>query len=1081
MTVIFRPSHSFILLATVIILCSLLISCSDDSPEGEMLVEPTKIAQSQAQIENKPKPAITIQEGHASSIEALLFSDDGQFFVSASSNLIKIHDASNGRIIREFQTEDVGAIALSTDNRYIAATEGLYTANVWSLEDGSIINQFKSRFMSALEFSPAEPNIIAFPDKNNIAFANVETKSIVQVVKAETEESITAIDYSDNGDEIVAGYGDGTIRFWNVANTKVTKTLAAQKGNSVGSLDFSPDGKWLLSSVDTTLHLWDVNGGKITRSYKGRTGYFFEPQFMPDSQTILSLYKNNTVVLWDKDSDKRSTLTSTKRDEPFSYSALSKDGKQFSIVDYHRGVTHWNISNHQMTWSLKNQTIGLEFSLSPDAKRAVISTRKKLQLWDLQRGIPIKEKTVKGMVGNIYFGSEGQVLFHKNVNHKAHVYQWDSKSGDIISTDQKNSLNTIVGVSNNGHTFAIVSGGEMAIWDTNSKSTIKKISNDVEITSVRYSRDGLVVTKDKKDQQKYWDESTGQLVKERKLNFSSLLKTNESIKASVMSPDEKKIMVGTQGIFKPSRIMLIDIDSKQVIWSHEIESNFSFSNTMTYSPDGLQVAYSISNKTFLIDVSDGNISETIKNGTATWAPSVFYSKNNPVVFLTQSNVRAYSSETGKELYRIIPFTENEWISITNQGFFNASENGAKRLNIRTAPLSVVPIDAFYEKFYRPDIVKFTIAGETIDTDINMSDMATPPKVEFINTASSTFNSNLELSLKVTDMGGGIGEIRIYRNGTAIKIDGERGLSRVKIANNSEIKTYSISLGNGENTLTASAFDSNNIGRSEFAKLIVHAKLSKSKPKLHAVIVGIEDYRNSKLNLNFAVDDAQLFADSLRKYSKDLFDEINIHLLTTKEQTTKVAISQYLKKMQTLAPEDLFVFYVASHGTVDNGDYYLVTSNVGSTSTRMLKQDALTQDNLKDLLANIPTSKKMIVLDTCNSQAMGDSLQVALLTRGLSEDTAMKVLSRAIGSTILTASTSTQEALEGYKGHGLFTYVLSEGLRGKADTNNDGFVKTSELADYIEDEVPALAEQVFGREQFPSPARNGQSYPITKVK
>ena len=59
----------------------------------------------------------------------------------------------------------------------------------------------------------------------------------------------------------------------------------------------------------------------------------------------------------------------------------------------------------------------------------------------------------------------------------------------------------------------------------------------------------------------------------------------------------------------------------------------------------------------------------------------------------------------------------------------------------------------------------------------------------------------------------------------------------------------------------------------------------------------------------------------------------------------------------------------------------------------------------------------------------------MLTRGMSEDTAMKVLSRAVGSTILSASTSIQEALEGYNGHGLFTYVLTEGLSGKADKGN----------------------------------------------
>ena len=112
--------------------------------------------------------------------------------------------------------------------------------------------------------------------------------------------------------------------------------------------------------------------------------------------------------------------------------------------------------------------------------------------------------------------------------------------------------------------------------------------------------------------------------------------------------------------------------------------------------------------------------------------------------------------------------------------------------------------------------------------------------------------------------------------------------------------------------------------------------------------------------------------------------------------------------------------------------------------------------------------------------MGTSLQVATLTRGLSETTAMKLLSRAVGSTVISASSSTQEALEGYKGHGLFTYVLSQGITGKADANRDGFVKTWELADYVEDEVTEIAEKEFQRAQYPTTTPTGDAFPIGRV-
>ena len=94
---------------------------------------------------------------------------------------------------------------------------------------------------------------------------------------------------------------------------------------------------------------------------------------------------------------------------------------------------------------------------------------------------------------------------------------------------------------------------------------------------------------------------------------------------------------------------------------------------------------------------------------------------------------------------------------------------------------------------------------------------------------------------------------------------------------------------------------------------------------------------------------------------------------------------------------------------------------------------------------------------------------------------MLILSRAVGSTIISASSSVQEALEGYRSHGLFTWVVAEGLRGKADLNRDGFVKTAELADYVESEVPELAEKVFKHKQFPNTSLSGTIFPVTRTR
>jgi uncharacterized caspase-like protein len=292
----------------------------------------------------------------------------------------------------------------------------------------------------------------------------------------------------------------------------------------------------------------------------------------------------------------------------------------------------------------------------------------------------------------------------------------------------------------------------------------------------------------------------------------------------------------------------------------------------------------------------------------------------------------------------------------------------------------------------------------------------------------------------------------------------------------------VRLVSGPNHLRIIAYNADNTMQSDaIEKEIIAEFASQKRPTLHAIVIGIQEFDNPLLNLKYSVTDADLFAEVMGRNTRDLFHEIKLTKLTSKAETTRENILQTLDTMQKqVEPDDLFVFYVASHGTVDDGEYFLISSNVGSTSTARLKRDAISQSDLKGRLANNPATKKFIVLDTCNSGKLGDALQVAMLTRGMNNDTAMKILSRSMGTTILSAATSTQEALEGYENHGLFTWVVAKGLSGAADSDKDGFVKTTELADYVDNEVPDIAEKIFNRKQYPVISPSGQAFPIAGI-
>jgi WD40 repeat protein len=460
---------------------------------------------------------------------------------------------------------------------------------------------------------------------------------------------------------------------------------------------------------------------------------------------------------------------------------------------------------------------------------------------------------------------------------------------------------------------------------------------------------------------------------------------------------------------------------------------------------------------------------------------IAFSPNGKLVAITSAaSVRLYHLDSGEEAAAMIAFDDGEWLVTTPSGYYNASEKGDEYLSV-TVGGQPYSISQLRESFFRPDLVKVALVGGTLGDYRKVADIKPPPAVAIVDTTDSTEARTVAVSLQIEDKGGGIGDVRLYRNGTAVILENARSMPAPAESRGFRTLRFEVPLEPGQNLIRAIAFNADNSMQSKDAQIEVQANIASRQPALHAIVIGIKDFANPRLALKYSVADAELFASTLENKARGLYSSVHVTRLLKPAETTNTAIVEALKRARSdVGPEDLFVFYVASHGTVDDGQYLLITSNVGSTSTARLKQDALTQDSIKELISNIPASKKLVVLDTCSAGQLGDAIQVAMLTRGMSDDTAMKVLSRAVGSTVLSAATSVQEALEGYKDHGLFTYVIAAGLNGEADANKDGFVKTLELADYVDSQVPELAEAVFKHKQYPIVSPTGQGFPLVRL-
>lgn len=229
----------------------------------------------------------------------------------------------------------------------------------------------------------------------------------------------------------------------------------------------------------------------------------------------------------------------------------------------------------------------------------------------------------------------------------------------------------------------------------------------------------------------------------------------------------------------------------------------------------------------------------------------------------------------------------------------------------------------------------------------------------------------------------------------------------------------------------------------------------------AVIVGISDYADTKLTLQYAHADALALRDFLLTPAGGAFAPERIKLLVNKKATTRAVTSAMRSFLAQTKEDDFVLISVACHGAPDERGVgqplYLLTHD---TDLDDIAATAVPMDEVAWCLKNYVRARRIVMLaDTCHSGgiasgARGGELSAAALNRYLEQ-----LSTTTPGVAYLTSARENQRSYEGSQwgdGHGVFTWFVLEGMRGAADgyggRPKDGVVSLGELADYVTDRV-----------------------------
>jgi len=136
---------------------------------------------------------------------------------------------------------------------------------------------------------------------------------------------------------------------------------------------------------------------------------------------------------------------------------------------------------------------------------------------------------------------------------------------------------------------------------------------------------------------------------------------------------------------------------------------------------------------------------------------------------------------------------------------------------------------------------------------------------------------------------------------------------------------------------------------------------------------------------------------------------------------------------------------------------------------------ISSNEIVEMSKKIKSLSQLFIFDTCHAGG------VDTIVSGL-YDARMSVLAKKMGLHIYASASDKQTSLDGYKGNGLFTHTLLDGLNNNrgADRDGDGKVSVVGLGGYAKERTTNLSREI-GHSQTPLIINFGKDYPIYRIR
>jgi hypothetical protein len=307
---------------------------------------------------------------------------------------------------------------------------------------------------------------------------------------------------------------------------------------------------------------------------------------------------------------------------------------------------------------------------------------------------------------------------------------------------------------------------------------------------------------------------------------------------------------------------------------------------------------------------------------------------------------------------------------------------------------------------------------------------------------------------------GLKSFEVFLNGRILDASAERGIRPVGSSAPRRLNfDRKIQLDEGANHLRVVVTDTDDLISEKSLFVHYHPK----RRNVWAIVVGINDYPRLP-KLKYAVNDAEAFYRLLVEENR--VPPENVTLLTNEQANLTNLRSTLGTRIKNAAREsDMVIIFFAGHGATErdaaspDGDgleKYLLPFD---TDPADLYTTAMPMVEVSRIFNRIRSERLVFIADACYSGGSGGRTISIVDTRANIGDGFLERVAGGRGKVIITASSANEVSVEKDElQHGVFTYYLLEGLRGKADLDRDFMITVDEAYRYVYEQVPKATSQ-----------------------